>query len=217
MRKQVCNFTLEWTPGTRLQYHPRSAFWVAAALIEAINGGDYRDFLRTRVIEPLGVARELFVGVPDAEHHRIASIFEPDAKGTQQLLQQENTPEARRAGIDGTVMIQALVGRDGHVKDIRIVNSVPMLDRAAEVAAKEGIDLRRANVRTLSVAGEPGGSIPATRAKRNTNCTARITWSITALTCLKIALTSMTVRLGKARERRTVNSASPEGRWNPVM
>ena len=99
MRKQVCHFTLEWTPGTRLQYHPRSAFWVAAALIEAINGGDYRDFLRTRVIEPLGVARELFVGVPDAEHGRIASIYEPDATGAQQLLQQENTPEARRAGI----------------------------------------------------------------------------------------------------------------------
>ena len=35
----------------------------------------------------------------------------------------------------------------------------------AEVAAKEGIDLRSAHVRTLSVAGEPGGSIPATRAR----------------------------------------------------
>jgi phenylacetate-CoA ligase len=35
----------------------------------------------------------------------------------------------------------------------------------AEVAAKEGIDLRASQVRTLSVAGEPGGSIPATRAR----------------------------------------------------
>ena len=34
MRKQVCNFTLEWSPGSRLQYHGRSALWVAAALIE---------------------------------------------------------------------------------------------------------------------------------------------------------------------------------------
>ena len=99
MRKQVCNFTLEWTPGTRLEYHPRSAFWVAAALIEALTGGDYRDFLRTRVIEPLGVGRELFVGLPDAEHARAASIHEPDAQGKQQLLSQENTPEARRAGL----------------------------------------------------------------------------------------------------------------------
>lgn len=35
----------------------------------------------------------------------------------------------------------------------------------AEVAAKEGLDLRRSCVKTLSVAGEPGGSIPATRAR----------------------------------------------------
>lgn len=35
----------------------------------------------------------------------------------------------------------------------------------AEIAAKEGIDLRSSQVRTLSVAGEPGGSIPATRAR----------------------------------------------------
>ena len=35
----------------------------------------------------------------------------------------------------------------------------------AEIAAKEGIDLRQSAIRTLSVAGEPGGSIPATRAR----------------------------------------------------
>lgn len=35
----------------------------------------------------------------------------------------------------------------------------------AEVAAKEGIDLRHSAVRTLSVAGEPGGSIPAVRTR----------------------------------------------------
>lgn len=35
--------------------------------------------------------------------------------------------------------------------------------RLAEVAAVEGIDLRRAGIRKLIVAGEPGGSIPSTR------------------------------------------------------
>ncbi|NOS99224.1 MAG: phenylacetate--CoA ligase family protein, partial [Phycisphaerales bacterium] len=37
--------------------------------------------------------------------------------------------------------------------------------RMAEVAADEGIDLRGSAVRALIVAGEPGGSIPATRAR----------------------------------------------------
>lgn len=35
----------------------------------------------------------------------------------------------------------------------------------AETAAREGLDLRRATVRRLLVAGEPGGSVPATRAR----------------------------------------------------
>jgi phenylacetate-CoA ligase len=35
----------------------------------------------------------------------------------------------------------------------------------AETAAREGLDLRRAAVRRLMVAGEPGGSVPATRAR----------------------------------------------------
>ncbi|MDB6015862.1 MAG: phenylacetate--CoA ligase family protein [Pedosphaera sp.] len=37
--------------------------------------------------------------------------------------------------------------------------------RLAEVAAEEQIDLRRARVKTIIVAGEPGGSIPAMRAR----------------------------------------------------
>src|SRR5207249_104948 len=36
--------------------------------------------------------------------------------------------------------------------------------RLAEVAAEEGMDLSAAKVRRIIVAGEPGGSIPATRA-----------------------------------------------------
>jgi phenylacetate-CoA ligase len=37
--------------------------------------------------------------------------------------------------------------------------------RLAEVAAEEGVDLGKLSVRTLIIAGEPGGSIPAVRAK----------------------------------------------------
>jgi CubicO group peptidase (beta-lactamase class C family) len=99
LRKQVCDFTLEWTPGTRLHYHSRAAHWTLAALIEAVTGQDYRDFLRTRVLEPLGLARDVFVGLPDAEHARVATIYEPDAAGIQQALVEENAAPYRRAGI----------------------------------------------------------------------------------------------------------------------
>lgn len=99
MRRQVCNFTLEWTPGSRLVYHPRAALWVAAALIETVSGMDYRDFLRQRIIEPLGLANDIFVGMPDVQHSRAATMYEPDATGTQQALKDENTAPFRRAGV----------------------------------------------------------------------------------------------------------------------
>lgn len=47
-------------------------------------------------------------------------------------------PEAaRRAGVSGTVMIQALVGRDGEVKDMRVTNSIPALDSSAVACVRQ--------------------------------------------------------------------------------
>ncbi|MBV9124427.1 MAG: phenylacetate--CoA ligase family protein [Planctomycetes bacterium] len=46
--------------------------------------------------------------------------------------------------------------------------------RLAEVAAQEGIDLASSPVRALIVAGEPGGSIPTTRARMETAWGARV-------------------------------------------
>jgi protein TonB len=43
---------------------------------------------------------------------------------------------AREAGVDGTVMVQALVGKDGKVKDTKVTKSVPMLDAAAVAAVR---------------------------------------------------------------------------------
>lgn len=99
LRKSVCGFTLEWTPGSRLQYHQRAAHWTAAALIEAVSGTDYRDFLRRRVIEPLGLAQEMFVGLPDAEHGRAVTMYEPAADGTQTPVAGQNAAAFRRAGV----------------------------------------------------------------------------------------------------------------------
>ena len=46
---------------------------------------------------------------------------------------------AREAGVDGLVMVQALVGKDGKVKDVRVVKSIPMLDQAAESAVRQWV------------------------------------------------------------------------------
>jgi protein TonB len=36
-------------------------------------------------------------------------------------------------------LVQALVGKDGQVKDTRVVKSIPMLDQAAVVAVKKWV------------------------------------------------------------------------------
>ena len=98
LRKIVCGFTLEWTPGTRVQYHGRSAHWVAAAMIEALTKMDFRDFIRENITEPLGLADELYVGMPEAVHARAADMHEPSADGRQVPVAEANTVAHRRAG-----------------------------------------------------------------------------------------------------------------------
>jgi len=53
------------------------------------------------------------------------------------------TPEypdiARQSSMEGTVVVQALVGKDGKVKDTKVVKSVPVLDDAAVAAVKRWV------------------------------------------------------------------------------
>ncbi|WP_159058719.1 serine hydrolase domain-containing protein [Streptomyces caeruleatus] len=59
----MAQWRLEWEPGTRYEYHGFSAHWVLAELIQRLTGQDYRDALRARVLDPLGLDR-LELGVP---------------------------------------------------------------------------------------------------------------------------------------------------------
>ena len=60
--------------------------------------------------------------------------------------------------------------------------------RMAEVAAEQGIDLRETSVRMLIVAGEPGGAIPATRARIEKAWDARVIdhWGMTEIASLGV-------------------------------
>jgi len=102
LRRTVCGITLEWTPGSKVHYHPAAAHWVAAALIEALTKTDYRDFIRQNVAGPLGLENELFVGLPDTAHARAVDMHEPAADtGRQGLRADGNTAAFRRAGVPG--------------------------------------------------------------------------------------------------------------------
>jgi CubicO group peptidase (beta-lactamase class C family) len=101
MRASVCSFTLEWSPGSKISYHGQSAHWVLATLIEVVTGMDYRDYVRDAILEPLGLAKDIFIGVPSSEDARISDMHEPKATSGSQPLTDSNTEVWRRAGSPG--------------------------------------------------------------------------------------------------------------------
>ena len=101
LRRTVSDFTLEWTPGSKVQYHPAAAHWVAAVLIEAITGQDFRSFIKDRVIAPLGLTEDIVVGLPEAQQGRAAGIYDPPVDGQFVPRMPENTVAGRAAGIPG--------------------------------------------------------------------------------------------------------------------
>jgi len=101
LRRTVCAFELEWTPGTRIHYHPAAAHWVAAVLIESITGRDFRDVIRERVLAPLGVENELQVGLRATDQDRAAYMYSPNETGGMTPRMPESTPEFRLAGVPG--------------------------------------------------------------------------------------------------------------------
>ncbi len=65
LREVVSNFPLEFTPGSKVHYHGLTAHWTLGVLIEAVTGKDFRDVIRETVTEPLGLSKELYVGLPE--------------------------------------------------------------------------------------------------------------------------------------------------------
>lgn len=46
-------------------------------------------------------------------------------------------PDARADGVQGAVIMEALIGEDGRVRDVRVLRSIPRLDQAAVDAVKQ--------------------------------------------------------------------------------
>jgi CubicO group peptidase (beta-lactamase class C family) len=109
---------LNWEPGTAHEYHPTSAHWVLAELIERISGRDYRDFIHERVTGALGLPR--VVGIPLVDQDDIAELAlrgepaSPDeleaifgvpelpvTEVTDEALLSFNRPDVRAVGVPG--------------------------------------------------------------------------------------------------------------------
>ncbi len=123
MRAEVCDFSLDWTPGTRLQYHPRAAHLTQAMVIEAVTGRDYRQVIRDKVLAPLGLAGDIFVGVPESEQGRCADTYAAEGRDNSAAFKAAGMPSgggyATARGM--AAFYQMLLGR-GRLGEVRLLS-----------------------------------------------------------------------------------------------
>src|SRR2546425_11645332 len=74
---------------------PRSTLFPYTTLFRS----DYRAFIRENIIEPLGLADELFVGLPESQQARAADMHAPSADGGRPVRRaDQNKAPVPRAG-----------------------------------------------------------------------------------------------------------------------
>lgn len=116
--QRMSEWRLNWEPGTRFEYHPTSAHWVLAEIIERVTGEDYRDEIARRVTAPAGLPR--LVGLPEDQQEGIADLVLvgepatgdeleavfgvrelPGSEVTDEVVLRFNEPAVRSLGVPG--------------------------------------------------------------------------------------------------------------------
>ncbi len=117
-RERFRDWTLNWAPGSRFEYHPTSSMWVIAEIVERLANMPFQQFVRDRIALPLGLP-DMWVGIPAEHHHRIAPVVHvgegltstdyarlglpepPVTEVTEDMLLTFNSPEVRAIGVPG--------------------------------------------------------------------------------------------------------------------
>jgi len=101
---------LNWPVDSRYEYHATSMHWVLAEIIYRRGGADHRTFIRERLLKPMGLERDLYVGCPPEEGWRVADVrymsepVEPPGgwgEVTPEAILRMNVPKYREAGLPG--------------------------------------------------------------------------------------------------------------------
>lgn len=115
---RFASWRLNWEPGSRYEYHATSSMWVIAEIIERRSELFFAQFVRERIIDPLGLTN-MYVGCPDTEHARIKPVTHvgepltdadwaklgmtapPENEVTPEALAAFNETEMRRVPVPG--------------------------------------------------------------------------------------------------------------------
>jgi CubicO group peptidase (beta-lactamase class C family) len=75
----IADAELWWEPGTKAGYHAYTFGYLVGEVVRRVTGKPISRVLREEVAAPLGIADELYFGMPPAEHGRLARL--EDAPG----------------------------------------------------------------------------------------------------------------------------------------
>ncbi|MQY10130.1 hypothetical protein SRB5_02350 [Streptomyces sp. RB5] len=97
MTAAAADATLWWEPGTRIGYHAYTFGYILGEVIRRVTGKPLARVLVDEIGEPLGIADELYFGMPASEHHRLAVL--EDAPGAADMADffPADSPLARSA------------------------------------------------------------------------------------------------------------------------
>jgi CubicO group peptidase (beta-lactamase class C family) len=77
----IADEELWWEPGTKVGYHAYSFGYIVGEIIRRATGKTIAQVLREDVAGPLGVADEIYFGMPESEHGRLARLEDAPSAG----------------------------------------------------------------------------------------------------------------------------------------
>src|SRR5712691_1296851 len=80
----IADSELWWEPGTKVGYHAYTFGYIIGEIIRRMAGKPISEVLREDVATPLGVSEELYFGMLESEHQRLARL--EDAEGSADMM-----------------------------------------------------------------------------------------------------------------------------------
>jgi CubicO group peptidase (beta-lactamase class C family) len=77
----IADEELWWEPGTKVGYHAYTFGYIVGEIVRRATGKRISQVLREDVAGPLGVADEIYFGMPESEHHRLARLEDAPSAG----------------------------------------------------------------------------------------------------------------------------------------
>lgn len=185
MCRAVAGLAPVFPPGSRAQYHAITYGWIVGETVRRVDGRSFQQQLHEDISVPLGLEKDLFIGIPGDVESRVALLEEPDAAPPQDdstpspvpgwlgtLVSFMNRPDMRRACLPAStgIMTARAIARHyasllpGGVDGVELLPRTRMLEATAPqgLLTPEGTDSPWAlGYARLPQCSLPGAEMPA--------------------------------------------------------